>query len=185
MIPEPAPRRARRHDPDRRARIARAAVAVVARDGIDGLTHRAVAKEADVPLGSTTYHFADKDELLNSAVAVAQAEDQEMIAATLRRFSPESDLAGALARVVEHLTVHDRERMLFAYELFLAARQRPALTNARLWTDDTEALIAGYTDAQTARVLIEMLEGILVRSVVFREPYYASNVEPDFRRLLG
>ena len=33
--------------------------------------------------------------------------------------------------------------------------------------------------------MIEMLEGILVRSVALREPYYASSVEPDFRRLLG
>ncbi|MGW1284542.1 TetR/AcrR family transcriptional regulator, partial [Streptomyces sp. NPDC002586] len=52
----------RRHDPERRQRIIDAAIRVVGRDGIAGLSHRSVAAEADVPLGSTTYHFATLEE---------------------------------------------------------------------------------------------------------------------------
>src|SRR3954454_22150107 len=58
----------RRFDPHRRDRIARAAITVVAERGIAGLGHRAVAAEADVPLGSTTYHFATLDDLLVAAL---------------------------------------------------------------------------------------------------------------------
>lgn len=185
MTSAATPRRRRRHDPDRRNRIARAAVAVVARDGIDGLTHRAVAKEADVPLGSTTYHFADKDELLRSAIEIAQAADRDMLEATLERFSPQTDLAAALAQLIEHLTMHDREQLLFDYELFLAARHHPALAvSARRWVDDTRDLIARFTDERTAAALIHMVEGLLVESVVLHEPCFAARVEPDLRRVL-
>ncbi|HWU08014.1 MAG TPA: TetR family transcriptional regulator, partial [Streptomyces sp.] len=59
---------ARRYDPERRERIIDAALRVVADRGIGGLSHRTVAAEADVPLGSTTYHFASLDELLVAAL---------------------------------------------------------------------------------------------------------------------
>lgn len=48
---------ARRYDPERRQRIIDAAITVVGERGIAALSHRAVAAAADVPLGSTTYHF--------------------------------------------------------------------------------------------------------------------------------
>ncbi len=41
---------------------------MIAADGIAGLSHRTVAAEADVPLGSTTYHFGSLDELLVAAL---------------------------------------------------------------------------------------------------------------------
>ncbi|MBH0246908.1 TetR family transcriptional regulator, partial [Streptomyces cavourensis] len=59
---------ARRYDPDRRTRIIDAALRVIVADGIAGLSHRSVAAEADVPLGSTTYHFGSLDELLTAAL---------------------------------------------------------------------------------------------------------------------
>jgi TetR/AcrR family transcriptional regulator, regulator of biofilm formation and stress response len=59
---------ARRHDPGRRDRIIDAAIRVIGAEGIAGLSHRSVAGEADVPLGSTTYHFASLDELLIAAL---------------------------------------------------------------------------------------------------------------------
>jgi len=57
----------RRFDPDRRARIVRATLDVVAEHGVAGTTHRRVAAAADVPLGSMTYHFDSLDALLTEA----------------------------------------------------------------------------------------------------------------------
>ncbi|MET9414706.1 TetR family transcriptional regulator [Streptomyces klenkii] len=49
----------RRRDPQRRiAELSAATEKVIAARGIEGLTHRAIAEEAGVPLGATTYHFA-------------------------------------------------------------------------------------------------------------------------------
>ncbi len=181
-----SPRR-RRYDPDRRDRIAQAALAVVARDGVDGLTHRAVAKEANVPLGSTTYHFADKDELLRSAVELAEATNREALTRMLESFAPEADLAAAMARLVEELTVRDRDQLLLDYDLFLAARGRPALTaSAQRWVDDIRALIRRYAaDDLTASTVGQLFEGVLVHAVVLDQRVRVEEVEPIFRRAIA
>jgi AcrR family transcriptional regulator len=60
----------RRQPPEAiRAAIIEATVRVIGRHGVDGVTHRAVAAEADVSLSSTTYHFASKDEIVSAAFA--------------------------------------------------------------------------------------------------------------------
>lgn len=48
-------------------KILDATLRVVARDGVRGATHRAVAKEAGVQLSLTTYYFRDLNELLSLA----------------------------------------------------------------------------------------------------------------------
>ncbi|HTX07405.1 MAG TPA: TetR family transcriptional regulator [Solirubrobacteraceae bacterium] len=179
------PRR-RRYDPARRRRIAEAAVRVVARDGVDELTHRAVAEEADVPLGSMTYHFADKDDLLRAAVEVAEAANRDMLARTLEAFQPSHDLAGAMARLVEHLTGPDRKQLELDYELYLAARRREALRPcARRWIDDCYELTRRYTDERTAAALSYLLDGMLVQSVVAGEPIDASAAAAVMRRVIN
>lgn len=48
-------------------RILEATLAVITRDGMRGVRHRAVAQEAGVALGSTTYYFKSIDDLIASA----------------------------------------------------------------------------------------------------------------------
>lgn len=50
-----------------RSRINRATLEIIKRDGMRGVRHRAVAKEASVPLGATTYHFKNIEDLIVSA----------------------------------------------------------------------------------------------------------------------
>ena len=52
---------------ERRRRILEATLRIIARDGIRGVRHRAVAQEADVPLAATTYYFKDIDDLITDA----------------------------------------------------------------------------------------------------------------------
>ena len=53
---------------------------VIVAGGLAGLTHRAVADEAKVPLGSTTYYFADRNDLLVAAMEVAIKVERRLIA---------------------------------------------------------------------------------------------------------
>src|SRR3712207_192480 len=76
---------------ERRQRILRAALAVIGRLGIGAVTHRSVAEEAGVPLGSLTYWFATKDDLLREALRLFVEEE----ALRLRRVGAE--LTGDLA----------------------------------------------------------------------------------------
>lgn len=50
-----------------RAKINEATLQIIKREGMRGVRHRAVAKEAGVPLGATTYHFKDIEDLIVSA----------------------------------------------------------------------------------------------------------------------
>jgi AcrR family transcriptional regulator len=56
---------------DTQEQILGAAIACIARDGIDGASMRAVATEADVSLGLLSYHFDDKQSLIVAAFQLA------------------------------------------------------------------------------------------------------------------
>lgn len=51
----------------RRLQILEATLRIVARDGLRGIKHRAVAREARVPLAATTYYFRDIRELISDS----------------------------------------------------------------------------------------------------------------------
>ncbi|MDT0610706.1 TetR/AcrR family transcriptional regulator [Streptomyces lancefieldiae] len=162
----------RRHDPERRQRIIDAAIRVVGRNGIAGLSHRTVAAEADVPLGSTTYHFATLDELLVAALRQANAGFAEVVAAHPALADPRADLPGELARVLGEWLAGDRTGVELEYELYLAALRRPALRPvAAEWADGVAGLLARRTDPVTARALVALLDGICLQVLLTGTPY--------------
>ncbi|NED31159.1 TetR family transcriptional regulator [Streptomyces sp. SID8499] len=151
----------RRHDPDRRRRIIDAAIRVVRRAGIAGLSHRTVAAEADVPLGSTTYHFATLDELMVAALRQSGEGFCRVVAAREGLTDPGGDLAGELAAALREWLAAGRAGAELEYELYLAALRRPALRPvAAGWADDLAALLAPRTDPLTARALVALMDGI-------------------------
>lgn len=85
---------------DKRERILEAALAVLARDGISGVTMRAVAREADVALGLATYHFTDKDGLLTAALERIADADADLVAPDPGR-TPADALRIALHRIAD------------------------------------------------------------------------------------
>lgn len=163
---------ARRYDPDRRQRIIDAAIRVVGRSGIAGLSHRTVAAEADVPLGSTTYHFASLDELLVAALRQAN----EGFAAAVREsdalVDPGSDLARELARLVGEWLGGERTGVELEYELYLAALRRPSLRPvAAEWADGVAESLARRSDPATARALVALMDGICLQVLLTDAPY--------------
>lgn len=145
---------ARRYDPERRQRIIDAAIRVVGAKGIAGLSHRSVAAEADVPLGSTTYHFATLDDLLVAALRQANEAFTPVLA-------PGSDLARSLARLLGELLSADRARAELEYELYLAALRRPALRPvAAEWCEAVALALAERVDPVTARAVVAVMDGI-------------------------
>ena len=55
-------------------RILDATLAVLAREGVAGVSMRAVAREADVALGLANYHFDGKTALISAALRLEDAE---------------------------------------------------------------------------------------------------------------
>ncbi|MEU5085712.1 TetR family transcriptional regulator [Streptomyces sp. NPDC021356] len=154
----------RRYDPGRRQRIIDAAIRVVGEKGIAGLSHRTVAAEADVPLGSTTYHFATLDDLLVAALRQANEGFAEAVAAHGALSGPHPDLARELAAAMGEWLAGERTGVELEYELYLAALRRPALRPvAAEWADGLAALLSRHTDPVTARALVALVDGICLQ----------------------
>ncbi|MER7055801.1 MULTISPECIES: TetR family transcriptional regulator [unclassified Streptomyces] len=162
----------RRHDPERRRRIIDAAIRVVGRKGIAGLSHRTVAAEADVPLGSTTYHFATLDELLVAALRQANEGFAKVLAAHPALTDPRTDLPTELARVLGEWLGGDRTGVELEYELYLAALRRPALRPvAAEWAEGVGAVLADRTDPTTVRALVALMDGICLQVLLTDTSY--------------
>jgi len=167
---------ARRYDPERRQRIIDAAIRVVGEKGIAGLSHRSVAAEADVPLGSTTYHFTTLDELMVAALRQANEAFAKVIASRGGLEDPRTDLAEELAGWMGEWLAGDRTGVELEYELYLAALRRPALRPvADEWARDLADQLAWRTDPVTARALVALIDGIclqvLLTDAVYDEAY--------------
>jgi len=122
----------------KRAQILDASVQVFGTGGASAVTHRAVAKVAHVPLGSTTYYFTDRDDLLLQTMAHARAAEAIRLAASV------DALNGVLTvdRSVEVLTemffdktVADPLYDLALFEMFMEATRNVTVRNeAREWS---------------------------------------------------
>ena len=96
-------RRAQRADSrQRRKAILEATLRLIVKDGIRGIRHRAVAREASVPLAATTYYFKDLNDLISDSFTyfVEQGLEhtrqlQEDSFAAARNLSPEERASGA------------------------------------------------------------------------------------------
>ncbi|MFD4634427.1 TetR/AcrR family transcriptional regulator [Streptomyces sp. NPDC058284] len=175
----------RRYDPERRQRIIDAAIRVVAAKGIGGLSHRSVAAEADVPLGSTTYHFKTLDELMVAALRQTNESFAKVVDAGGVFEDPGADIAGELARLLAEWFAGERAGLELEYELYLAALRRPALRPvAAEWCAGLAELLERRTDPVTARALVALMDGICLQVLITGGEYDEGYTREVLNRLL-
>ena len=127
----------------RRELLLEAVLTIVADVGAEAVTHRRVAEVAQLPLASTTYWFASKDELLTAALELAAERDvarlQELAQdlCDVHPVSGSAALDAAVNAVVDPLDEPtSRASLMAAYALLLEAARRPSLQElAARWTD--------------------------------------------------
>lgn len=116
-------------NPARRIQIGEAAVHVIAREGCRGLTHRAVDREARLPIGTTINYHRTREDLLVAAakhligahvieVGLRDVAETPMSEEGTKRFFTEL--------VAEALGAY-RAQYLVAFELLLEGVRRPRL----------------------------------------------------------
>lgn len=153
----------RRHA--RAAHIIATATQIIRRDGIATLTHRAVAAEAGVPLGSTTYHFKSLDDLLNAVMREAIAlfrEDMFHWLNARRHDDPCEVLTQFILRGTTDIQDLARE-----YELFTAAISRPSLRPMALeWSNTVIALLKLVVPDDAALPLGTLMNGFFIRALL-------------------
>ncbi|MFK4296766.1 DNA-binding transcriptional regulator YbjK [Arthrobacter sp. GAS37] len=170
LSPSPAPDvassfRIRRFDPDRRNRIIDAVLAVIAENGVAGTSFRRIATQADVPLGSMTYHFSGMQELLETGFerfvsqSLARLED---------RLEPARDHRDAgkiiLAIIHEDATADPPRHLALSRELQALVIRDPALRNiANEWVEGSARILKRYFDPITAVILEILMDGLTLR----------------------
>jgi DNA-binding transcriptional regulator YbjK len=112
----------------RRAVIADAAISTIARNGMRGLTHRAVDRAAGLPEGSASYYFRTRQALLQATVErLAERTTTDLLGTPAPPTHDRDALAAFAADLIESWLTTGRERLLARYELALEATRRPEL----------------------------------------------------------
>ena len=149
---------------------------LVASHGVHGWTMRDVAREANCSLGSTTYHFAARDQLLRAALEAFAADEIARFEAALTSIKVKPDRGAA---ATAHTVLREIDKSLIRpwsvvaqMELYLTATRDPAITGL------AEKILDSYhqfvekaltrlgvprTQASTrAKLIIALVDGMVV-----------------------
>jgi AcrR family transcriptional regulator len=155
---------------ERREALLSAAMRVLDRDGMRGLTYRSVAREAGVSHGLVRHHFGSRDALIHEAVldlAERSLQSTRLESGTGRL----EDLGAGTSRMITDA----RNLPDVDYELVLEARRRPELAPA------VHALYDRYLDATRreldriglagdeplVRLVFAALDGLVIQMLVY------------------
>jgi len=142
--------------------IIEATLRVIERDGVAGVTHRSVAREAGVPTTAPTYYFATLDDLLIATVLWAAEELCDEMLHTIARGGTAREIAATLAKAVNE----NRGRTLAEYELYLLAGRRPELrAAARRWLDLAMDVVRP-ADPVAFRAFLAAIDGLLIQGLI-------------------
>lgn len=138
---------------ERRAALARAALTVIARDGIHAATTRAIVAEAGMPLASFHYAVASREELLRDVVELVVAGEGAAADGSLGLDAPDirSAVRGVLGSYLD-LVRADPGREQAMFELTQHALRTPGLADLPAAQYDAyRGLVARLLDAGAAR----------------------------------
>lgn len=152
----------------RRAEIVAAARAIVAEEGLGALTFGALERRLDFTRGVVTYHFANKDDIVEAVLEDAIAEvEQSAVEAVKRAGDPSGALVAVTEAMIEGFLDHrDAGHVLVSYWSRVRSDARIGAINAawfRRWRGFCAELVrrgqaAGAfrpdLDPETAAVLI-------------------------------
>lgn len=160
---------------------------MIAERGIEGLTHRAVAEKAGVPLGATTYHFATKDDLIQTALQ----RSVDRYAAYLQDWAAQrpgltpDQLAVLLTDVLLSCIGPQRPQQVVEFELYVAALRRPDLRPiADRYIELSIQALTHYTDPVTATATAAAMNGLTMRGLAGTQVPPRTDIETVLRRIL-
>lgn len=176
----------RRHDPQRRDRIIDSTLAVIAENGVAGTTHRKVARHADVPLGSMTYHFTNMDELLLEALTRYADRINDRYAERVGAARSTDDLVEAIVDLVHWELVRSPDDLVLSLELYTLAARKPDFRRiTHQWMLNSRTALERFVDADTAFDLDALIEGLFIHTSLDQAARPRSSTERAVRRLLA
>ncbi len=184
MAKAPAPKGRRQNV---RRQLIQATLRLIAREGVAGITHRAVAAESATSHGLATYHFGSIAALIRATmeyVGEANEADQKTWFPLMDQAVDGGALAALLAANAARRLVGNRRMGLALMELRLAAARDPALRPAvRRWgagytrrvEQDLARLGARHAE-RDARELTSLISGLVVDQLSLPRPRFLDTV---------
>ena len=170
----------------RRTAIIQAGYRVVQASGLAGLTFRAVALEAGVPLGSTSYYFADKNILLVEIVRFARQRVFDHYAKLAAETEAGKPWIEVLAAYVEWVTTEDHSALVRDYEMFLYGFDTEELLElSRGWIFYSNPIFTRIVPADVADSVSYLLEGVFLTAAKTGKMFSAREIAALLHRLAG
>lgn len=177
---------ARRTEPGRRERLIETTLDIIAHKGSSGATYRAVAEAAGVPMGSITYHFPTRDDMLFAAFAHLADTQHARFDAIMANLPTSQD---PRERVVELIVTHGagygRDMVLSAELYALAVRDERYRSLIQQWMEKSRASLARHFPAELAPIIDALQEGLVLHSHISTEPFDVDRVREAVYRLIG
>ncbi|MFB8281307.1 TetR/AcrR family transcriptional regulator [Nocardia colli] len=157
----------------RRDALVQATVAVVAEQGMAGVTHRAVTERAGVPLATISYFFESIDALAEEALRVFIAERVRVLTALSDALATTDHDIADLATLFADAAAADRTQSMAMIEAVLHAGRHPAHRTAVAAALDalrqvavTTLRAAGANDPEaTAESFVALIDGFALHAL--------------------
>ena len=171
-----------------------ATLRLIGEQGLQAVTHRAVAREAGVSTGSIAYHFASREALLEATLDYAgrreiAALDELALSLQATAFDTDAWVDGLAATLAGRIEA-DRAGQVALYELLLASARNPSVRAVMEQWNAAFLRLAelGFRARQStqpelhARILVATLTGALLKQLAYPAERFEDEV---LRPLLG
>jgi len=158
------------NDPRRPERILQATMDILQDHGVAGVSARAVAARAEVPLSSVSYHFPSVRDLLLEASRRVAALRTEGLQAWSAEISAET-IVHRLAEQIHTQITTGRALTVIAYELYILGLRDEAFRSVSLSVSDAlRAALAVHLDPEVAARLAATADGLQLNSLLASHP---------------
>lgn len=169
--------------------VLQAAVRLLGKGGLSAVTHRSVAQEAGLSLGSVTYRHPTVERLLEDALrwlCASEVQALEALAARLEARGFDADTwSEAFAAALAERVRAGSEGELAGYEALLAGARRPGLRRALREMHAAYVRIAARALAAAGSRRAEALAPVLNAAVLGLELTELSDPQPHFQKRLA
>lgn len=166
---------------ERREELTRAVTRVIVRDGLESSTIRSIARESGYSQGSLAHYFADKDDLLTSAL---RQSHQRIAARWDAKLDGLSGIAALRELVLDNLPLDEEREAETRLEIFYWSRAltaprvlevqqaEAALLHARIVTLVSDAQRTGEigrdaVPADVAECLLALIDGLSLHALLY------------------
>ncbi|MGC9543180.1 TetR/AcrR family transcriptional regulator [Streptomyces sp. UG1] len=155
----------------RKAAILEAALRVIGDKGLAGLSMRAIATEAGLPLGALGYYFKTKDDLTLEAFELHTRREADRVLAAfagVENGDHADDIAEHLTAFIHHGLTETRTSLVAEYEFLIESTRRPDLARvSRAWRQALQLQVShvasrlGSDDPETdSEIILSVIAGL-------------------------